>query len=347
MKKIGVYIFLMLSVIIMLPLFIVKSCSHTPGEVPQNQKKGIVQQSGTTVKVFFKAENRTREVPLEEYLKGVVAAEMPAEFDLEALKAQAVAARTYTLARMLQRSEKMGASQEKGNEGVHPDADICTDSTHCQAWASKDRVMKKWGVFKALRYWNKIEKAVNETRGIILVYNGSIVNAVFHSNSGGKTENSEDVWDGVEVPYLKSVVSPGEENTPEFISVVNLKISDFTDKLKEEYPGFKLNGKDVLKNIKILNYTAGGRVKTVKIGNITLKGTDVRKIFSLRSANFKIEKAGDNTLKITVRGNGHGVGMSQWGANGLAKNGGTYDEILKYYYTGVELTTISEFLSKK
>lgn len=318
----------MLIIIVLLPLIIVKGCNYAPEEVPSKDSASV------NIKVYIKSENVTREMPLEEYLKGVVAAEMPADFHLEALKAQAIAARTYAFSRM----EKL-----TGNDSVHPDADICTDSTHCQAWTTKDAMMKKWGFFAGLQNWNKIQRAVDDTAGVIITYNGSLANPVFHASSGGRTENAENVWAGGPVAYLKSVSSEGEEASPNYIFTQDFKNTDFVNKLKAAYPDIKLSGKDPFQEIKVLSYTPGGRVENIKIGNITLKGTDVRKVFGLRSANFKIEKGTGEALKITTQGYGHGVGMSQWGANALAKKGAMYEEIIKYYYQGVNLDTISNW----
>lgn len=326
-KKTLYYSFLMFMVLIVLPLLIVKSCDITnENGVSKNGKLQL------KIKVYIASQKKVVEMPLEEYVKGVVAAEMPAEFGMEALKAQAVAARTYAIGRM----EKIFTSKED----VHDGADVCTDSGHCQAWESKKDAMKGWGFFKGLKYWSKIERAVKETENIVIEYNQKVINPLFHSNSGGKTEDAEDVWDGVEVPYLKSVISRGEENNADYENYILISKKDFCSKFKEKYPNIKLTQKEPLKDLKIINYTVGGRVKTIKFGNLTLKGTEFRKLFSLKSAKFKIEQKDKDTLKITTLGNGHGVGMSQWGANYLSKNGGSYEEIIKYYYKGVELNTI-------
>lgn len=333
MDKLLYYILLMIVIIIVLPFLIVGSCKLKKDAVPPDKTESL------KIRVFNTKENTIYEIPLEEYIECVVAAEMPAEFEPEALKAQAVAARTYAYGRMMK-------IYSPGDD-THNGADICTDSTHCQAWVSQTDAMKKWGMLEAVKYWNKIERSVYETRDKLIIYNGNVINPVFHSNSGGRTENAEDVWIGNGEPYLKSVASNGEEACSEFISTVNIEASDLLSVLKKEYPDIKVNEKDIFGDIKILDYTAGDRVKTLRIGNVELKGTDFRRIFSLRSANFDIEKVNDKTLKITVFGNGHGVGMSQWGANYLAKSGGTCEEILKYYYAGVELTTINAYETAK
>ena len=332
MKKVIMYFLLMIMIIILLPMIFVGSCAEVKSAPVEEEHSIEEEHSSININVFLYNEKKTVTMPLEEYLKGVIAAEMPAEFEPDALKAQAVAARTYVYSRY----RKIYSPEDK----VHEGADICDNPAHCQAWTTRENAEKNWDRAMADIYWGKIEKAVQETEGLIIVYNGVVANPVFHSNSGGKTENAEDVWNGVMVPYLKSVVSLGEETTPEFRDVVIIKATDFCSKLKKEHPEFKINEKDVFKDIKILDLTEGGRVDNIKIGNITVKGTDFRRIFSLKSANFKIDKGEGNTVKIITAGYGHGVGMSQWGANYMAKNGSSYKEILKYYYQGVEIESI-------
>lgn len=332
MKKLSVYLLLMLGVVILLPLLVVRGCdlSIKEGDQPQSEQK--IEKSTVSIRVYNASEKKVEVMLLEEYIKGVVAAEMPADFSLEALKAQAVAARTYAYAR------KMGMYLPDDNP--HPDADICTDSAHCQAWISKDAAMKKWGIFSAFRNWNRIVKAVEETRETIITYEGGIINPVFHSNSGGRTENAEDVWACNAVPYLQSVTSEGEEGNVSYKNQVVIKDEDFKAAVKKKYPSAKFSDKDLLKQIDIIDYTQGGRVNNIKIGNIIIKGTDFRALFSLKSANFTLKREDKNEVRVTTIGYGHGVGMSQWGANHLASNGGSFDEIIRYYYQGVELTTI-------
>lgn len=323
MKRIAFYAFLMIIVIVILPLLIVKGCGFEP-EMPSPSV-----QDGVKIKVYLHKEDKVVDMFLEEYLMGVVAAENPAEFGLEALKAQAVASRTYAL----RKAQSTSAKEHKG-------ADVCT-STHCQAWVSKEDKMKEWGIFNARSYWSKIEKAVNSTQGIVITYNGTLANSVFHSNSGGKTENAEEVWKCDPVPYLKSVPSIGEEDSIHFRSSKLVKTEDFINTVKKRYPDFDYVEDDFYKDIEILNYTTGGRVETIRVGNIIIKGTDFRTMFELRSANFVIEKYDEGRLRITAFGNGHGVGMSQWGAHYMAKQGYSFHEIIKYYYKGIELKRIS------
>lgn len=335
MKKLFYYAVLMLTVVVILPLLIVKGCSTEYEPAPSAEK---TPQFDVKITLYDAGTNKTQTVDIEEYIKGVVAAEMPAEFELEALKAQAAAARSYTYGRLV------GTYSSK--PGVHDGTDVCTDPAHCQAWISKEKAMKKWGILFGKRNWNRIERAVIETKGVIVEYDGKIANTLFHSNSGGKTEDSEYVWEGVSVPYLRSVTSIGEEGTKEFKNTVTIKNSEFVEKFLDQYPDTKLDTGKLPGSIKIIDYTPGGRVSSMKVGDKLLKGTDLRSILGLKSANFKIEKADSNSLRITTLGYGHGVGMSQWGANYLAKRGGTYDEILKYYYTGVTLTSIERYCGR-
>jgi stage II sporulation protein D len=342
MKKLVYYSIMMLIVVVVMPMLIVRGCGRIPEEtVEPDTPSKVQQQQGIKINVYDKTEDQVKTVLLEEYIKGVLAAEMPAEFGIEALKAQAVAARTYAVSRMMPDGKIKMKGLYRAADEVHNDADVCTDFAHCQAWISKQTAVKGWGIFNSYRYWRKIEKAVKETNNMVMVYNGKIINPLFHSNSGGRTENIEDVWEGKPEPYLKSVPSSGEEETKDYKSEVVVSVNDFINTMKKEFPDFKASPKKISDSIKVIDYTAGGRVKDIRIGNETLKGTKVRTLFSLKSANFKIEAEGKNSLKITVIGYGHGVGMSQWGANYLAQTGGSFEEILKYYYKGVDVQEIN------
>ena len=337
MRKVIYYVLIMIVVMIVLPMLIVGGGNTVIEEV---KPKGKEENNDIKIKVYIKDEDKVEEMSLENYVKGVVAAKMPVNFKMEALKAQAVAARTYAFGRLV----NLYSAKEDTHKGAH----VCTDSKHCQAWMDKAERIKKWNSVSAERNWEKIERAVEETEDIIIFYDNKPINPLFHANGGGKTENCEDVWEGVEVPYLRSVKSDGDEEDPEFRVVTAFKEEDVIESLKTEYPDILLNEEDLISNFNVLELSEGGRVKKIKVGNIELKGTDLRNILSLRSTNFKIEKGKEDKLNITTIGAGHGVGMSQYGANYLAKNGGTFEEILKYYYKGVTLGTCNEagFLSE-
>lgn len=287
-----------------------------------NSKKNDTEteKNEQEISVFFSDENKVRKMPLEEYLYGVVSAEMPAEFESEALKAQAVAARSYALYR----------SKNKNTD--HPDAAVCTDFNHCKAYKSEEQRNKEWKD-KADKYNEKIKNAVDSTTGEVITYEGEVAMAVFHSQSGsGRTENSSDVWGG-EVPYLVSVESHGEENAPNFYSTVTVPFEQFREKIIAENPSAKINSKD---DITEVLKSEGGSVKSITIGGEKFTGRKIRELFSLRSSCFKIN-ADENNVCFEVTGYGHGVGMSQYGANTMAKEGFDYKDILTHYYSGTQI----------
>ena len=276
-----------------------------------------------TVKVLHTKTGSVENLNLDEYLYGVVSAEMPASFEKEALKAQSIVARTYTIYKIIH------------NAGKHQEADICDDSGCCQAWISKEDRLNKWDEKERESNWNKIVSAVKETKGKIITYNGEPINAFFHSNSGGSTEAPINVWGGSGYPYLQTVQTSGEEAYTQYKSEVNMKKQELIDKIKSKYQDFSINFEEE-NAIQILEYTKGNRVKTIKIGNKNLSGVEVRSIFGLKSANFGVKIDGDNII-FSVIGYGHGVGMSQTGADSLAKQGKNCEEIITHFYIGVEI----------
>lgn len=258
------------------------------------------------------------EMSFSDYLQGVLRAEMPASFQEDALRAQAVAARTYTYYKM----------SSGGNHG--DTADICTDHTCCQAFLGKDRAADNWGK-NAERYEAKIENAVSATDGQVMLYGGAPILAVFHSSSAGETWNSGEVW-AQDLPYLQSVSSPEGEGVPNYYSTVELTEAEFREKFLAARPEADLSGpasgwiRDPVMD--------GVHVESVTIGGVSVSGPSVRSIFGLRSASFTAE-AGDGKITFYVTGYGHGVGLSQYGANAMAEAGADYKTILTHYYTGV------------
>ena len=334
-KNLIFYILICFIILIMLPGFIAWNINKADKEEKNNFEYPIREKPVTlpvTLKVYIKDEDKIKEIELEEYIKGVVAAEMPANFELEALKAQAVVARTYAYSRL---NKKYVAI-----DNPHPQADICTDSTHCQAWISRNNAELKWQKNNFKSKWERIEEAVNKTKGIIIKYKDNTINAVYHSHSGGQTENAEDVWDCAEVPYLKSVSGMEEINVENHEDIVIISNKVFADKIKKEFPYVKINEKSVFNDIRIIDYSQGGGVKNILIGNILFTGAEFRDIFSLKSTKMSIEKNKNESIKITTVGNGHGVGMSQWGANCMANNGRKWDEILAHYYKEIDICSI-------
>ncbi len=329
MKKVFGYVILMLIIVVVIPLTIVHNI-----DVVTAPEKSIIEKEGLTINVYMNAQKKVVEMKLEEYLLGVVAAEMPASFEMEALKAQAIAARTYALGRA---TKLYGSNTDKTHNG----ADVCIDPGHCQAWISKNTAIKRWGFLYSFGYWNKICKAVDDTSGQVLEYNKVLINPLFHSNSGGHTENVEDVWAGVSEPYLRGVESLGEDTFKEYKSEVILEPQQMIKILKEYNPEIELEQEDIMSDIEIKKYSLGDRVIDIKIGNIIMKGTEFRKLLQLKSTNIKLAQLPDGKISITTLGYGHGVGMSQCGANYLAKKGTSCEDILKHYYKGVEIHDFS------
>ena len=276
--------------------------------------------SHETIRV--KLPDGVQEMSMSDYLECVLRAEMPASFEQEALCAQAVAARTYTLYKIA----------TGGNHGT--EADVCSDSTCCQAYLSKEEAATNWGD-KAERYEAKIDNAVAATDGQTILYDGQPILAVFHSSSAGLTKSAGEVWTE-DLPYLQSVASPEKGGEiPNYYSRVEFTADEFRKKFKAAYPDADLSG-DMKGWITGLTTTEGTNVDTVVIGGVTVRGARVRTIFGLRSASFETEVQ-DKKIVFFVTGYGHGVGMSQYGANELAKEGKTWKEIITHYYTGVTL----------
>lgn len=258
-----------------------------------------------------------RRMPLEEYLIGVVAAEMPAEFEMEALKAQAVAARTYVL-------KKIG---DNGTENVY-DVDT-TEKT--QAWSSNQDLFRRWGIINYFKYRHKIVQAVEATQGKILTYNGQKIDAVYHSSCGRKgTERAADVWSG-DVSYLTNV-SSGETTPLRFVKHQVFDVSTFYKSLGFTQIPAQFNENDLI----VIDRTKAGRVKTLAIRNRVFESTDFRAKLQLPSTDFEWKIQGKK-IEFIIYGKGHGVGMSQYGANDLAKSGEGYTEILGHYYQGTKL----------
>ncbi|WP_449538041.1 stage II sporulation protein D [Ferdinandcohnia sp. Marseille-Q9671] len=281
--------------------------------------------SGPTVEVAVHRVNAQtiENVPLEEYVVGVLAMEMPAKFEMEALKAQALAARTYVVRHML--------SDQK--IGVPKGADV-SDTINHQVYKDMEELKSEW---KGDYSWKikKITDAVNATQGQILTYDGAPIDAQFFSTSNGYTENSQDYYKNA-YPYLKSVPSPWDVNTEKYLTRIEMTVADFEQKL-----GVKV-GNDIGK---VTARTDSNRVATVEVGGKTFTGREVREALGLRSSDFTWERKGDHIV-IQTKGYGHGVGMSQYGADGMAKEGKNYKEIVTHYYQGVEVSSAESFLNK-
>ena len=317
MKRFFQYLIAFILIIFIFPTILTK---HKEIATSSNEEV-VVNEKIPKIKLLHTKTNEVEEVPLEEYICNVVSGEMPADYEIEALKAQAIVARTYTIYKMQHKK--------------HDNADICDSSSCCQAWISKEDRLSKWDEDKREEYWNKIEKCVNETKGKIITYNNEPINAFFHANSGGSTETPKDVWGGDNYPYLQVVQTAGEEGYKQYSSEVSFTFEELTTKLKEKYSDIKIDF-DNNDDLKVLEYTGSGRVKTVKFGNHELSGVETRTLLGLKSSNFELVKS-NGKVSFQVKGYGHGVGMSQTGADSMAKEGKTAEEIIKHFYTDVEI----------
>lgn len=297
---------------------VTKKVESTKTETNKKETNTVKKENTETKQEEFK-ENKTyvtiyrkkgtvEQIELEEYLVGVVAAEMPASFNSEALKAQAVLARTYAL-KKISKGEKL------------------TDTVSTQAYIDKNEMQNKWGN-EYSKYYNKIVSAVNSTKGRVVKYNGNYIEALYHSTSNGKTENAKEVW-GQDIPYLKSVDSSWDKKTTSYLKIEN---KEFNTLMKVLGINFDKNT-----NIEILSRDESGRVSEVKVADKTYTGVEFRTLLNLRSADFDISVT-DNGLEIITRGYGHGVGMSQYGANEMAKLGYNYKDIINHYFTNVKIT---------
>lgn len=286
-----------------------------------------------------KVENRN----FEEYIEGVLAGEMPPTYNFEALCAQAVAARSYILSKAEAYFKGQTAPEHNG-------AMICNNPNHCKAWRDLSAVKSQWDVRYADDYEAKIKAAAKRTEGEYMTYNGEVVKAFFYAMSGGRTENSEDVW-GTALPYLRSVDSREDSSSDGFESMSTFTVGSLCDRLKAAKSDFCKTDSDSDVFISDISRTDGGSVHEIKIGNTVFKGTQIREILGLKSANFSVEVNGrkaenysapsdNDKITFRVKGYGHGVGMSQNGANVLANRGMKYRDILKRYYTDVNIVNL-------
>ncbi len=336
MRRILAAAFLLLLLLFLLPLLFLPSDSKassetSPSALPTATLPSDVSPSPTSVSHSSDANIQFRlltddgicTISMDKYLFQVVAAEMPASFELEALKAQTIAARTYALYKI-----QNGPSQN------HPEADLCTDSSCCSAYITEENARINWGN-KQDEYAEKIRRAVSETDGQAILYNGAPIDAVFHSSSSGATESAALVW-GADVPYLSSVSSPENESTvPNYESRVEVPEETFRTTFLKEYPNADLSGSPE-QWFGVPSRSDAGKVLSLSIGGVSVTGRSIRSLFNLRSTAFSISFEGD-TIVFSVTGYGHGVGMSQYGANVYAASGWDCQKILTWYYQGTTI----------
>lgn len=316
-------------IVLIIPMLVVLSlrepanyAGHSGSETPAES---------ITIRVYLHEEDKIVDMDLEEYVKGVVAAEMPAEFQMEALKAQAVAARTFAVKNMT----------AFGGTGYadKPGADISTDvrQPQGQAWSSQERMKVRWGTAGYQKYWPKISRSVDETRLLIATFQGKPIHAVFHSTSGDKTASAKEVW-GYDFPYLRSVACEWDQQAPRYLDIKQYSLDDLDQRLGTDTKAAAVSGS--AQPVQVLDRTESGRVDSVRIGSMIMTGQQVREKLELRSSAFAVRLT-ENGMEFITTGYGHGVGLCQYGANGMAKTGKTFRDILTHYYTGVTIEKLS------
>lgn len=331
MRKVLLYILSFVFICFLIPIIFVKRpkltetiSNETQDNITEEKQEVYKYNNYENVKLLHTSTGEVENLKIDEYLYGVVAAEMPANFEKEALKAQAIVARTYTAYKI-------------HNGSKHENADICDDAKCCQAWITKEERFEKWNETERENNWNKIVSAVDETAGKIITYNGEPINAFFHSNSGGTTETASNVWGGGDYPYLQSVATVGEESYTQYASTITLSKEEIVQKLQVNYPDIVIDW-NTENPIQILEYNESGRIRTIKFGNKNISGVEARTIFGLKSAKFTVEI--NETVTFNVVGYGHGVGLSQTGADSMAKSGANCEQIINHYYTNVKIENI-------
>lgn len=305
----------------------VKAADSTQESQAENAKtEQSAQTEDKTRTITVSVDGQVQTMNLEDYVAGVVAAEIPASFPEEALKAQAVAARTFAIYK-----ENLGKDEQ------HPDAVVCDDYTHCAAYVDMNANAEAlWGS-KASRWKKQIQAAVSATRNEILTYDGDAIAAVFHAASAGETESALDVWNA-DVPYLVSVSTSGDEACPAFTGSVSFSAEEFRQIMLRKYPKINLTGLPSSWFTKWKRNEAG-YVETCTIGGVKVKGTDLRALLHLNSTNFSITTT-DHSITFHTVGSGHGVGLSQYGAKNMADSGSKYADILLHYYSGAKVTKL-------
>lgn len=328
-------------VMLVLPSLLVKTRSE---EVRQKEEvlaaASLGNENDPLIHVFRAKERRVIQVPLETYIRGVVAAEMPADFQVEALKAQALAARTYIANRLITGDYSDVEAMDPRAKGAY-----VSDTVQHQVFESDEQLKAKWGAEYKEKV-SRVNQAVHETSGKVILYDGKPIYAAFFSTSNGRTEDSEDYFMHP-YPYLRSVSSPWDKESPKFTDKKGMPINEAIQRIEKKV-GKKIarsatTGEDWMK---VTERTAGGQVGKVKIGDQTVSGRQVREALDLASADFSWDIQQGN-ITFETRGYGHGVGMSQWGANLMAEQGKKAEEIIKHYYQGVRITELEPLLASK
>lgn len=338
MKSTKVYYILFFMIILTTALFCVnllkKQNIKNEEYYKQKEEKNIIEfKADEEIRVKMHETGEIIAMDINDYLRGVLPAEMSPKYDIEALKAQAIVARTYTYKQI-----------QNKKEGI--DADICDNYAHCQAFYNKDKIYEIWKnkgytMDEIFEYWDKINNAVVDTQGMVITYNNEIINAYFHASSPIKTEDISQIWGCESFPYLISVDNKEDESYENRYSEVCVSYDELVNKINEDN---NINGfikKEEVPSICINEYTISGRVKNIKINKVIISAEKLRGLLGLKSTNFSISVDDLNSIvKFSVIGYGHGVGLSQVGADTYARNGMNYEQIIKHYYTGVEIKTL-------
>ena len=311
------YLGLVAALVVLCVVLFYPSGQTTPAQAEPTETAAAATHSAALPAARFDAQTsisvlldgQTQEVSLQDYLTGVLLAEMPTDFPPEALKAQAVASRTFALHQRAARK--------------HTNADICGDSACCQGWVSSEGFSAE-----AVKH---ASEAVQATDGLALCYDGDLIDATFFSCSGGSTEAAVEVW-GSDVPYLQAVESPNEEDAPRYSDETTLSRAEFVRILQTENPA--ITGAEPL--LGTITRTQGGGIATATLCGQVFEGTTLRRLFGLRSTDITIRDEGERIV-LTTRGFGHRVGMSQYGARAMAEAGDDFETILLHYYQGAAL----------
>lgn len=336
-RPIMIFISILLTVMLIIPTLIAYFLPADSGQVkpypllklaPKKMEELKETEPLILVKVYRTKTKQIEQIPLEQYVRGVVASEMPAEFELEALKAQALAARTYIIRRMVEQDYSDA-----------PEGAMVTDTEKHQVYQDEQELRERWGN-QYVQKISRINRAVNETMGKVLTYEGRPIDATFFSTSNGYTENSEDYWNK-EIPYLRSVESPWDKHSPRFQNEVRISLEEFQERLGVTLalPVSSGSGPG-----EILARTTGNRVKEVRIGDKMFTGKEIRESLGLDSADFSW-RLENGEVVIQTYGWGHGVGMSQWGANGMAKQGYLAEDIVTYYYRDIQIQDYRQWIA--
>lgn len=320
-------------VVLLLPAAAVSLGGHRdfPRQVlnPNSPGKKAKKNPAGQVRLYRVDQKKIVALALDEYLVGVLLAEVPSSFEMEALKAQAVVARTYTLRR----------HRAYGGEGCDKapgKADICSDSAHCQAWLDPAEAVSGWGA-EGENFLKRVKEAVSATTGEVAVYKGELIEAVYHSTCGGKTEASHALWSGGDLPYLQSVDCPYCKRSPYYRKDQLISYARLTGALSQDFALPVASGEQL--PLELASETPGGRVASLSVNGTLIEGKEMRRLLDLPSTALTWE-AQDGGLLFHIRGRGHGVGLCQYGADGAARKGKNYRQIIMFYYPGSELTKI-------